>query len=158
MLCELCGRLSKEVFRVEVEGSTVVACAGCAKLGKVVERIVKEAPRKPAVQVKPKPDEVFEVSDGFEVREDFAERIRKARENMNLKQGDLAKAVNEPESLIHRIESGRIVPSPLVARKIEKKLDVVLFEKSSASGASVGGKSAAGGVTLGDVVVLRKRS
>ncbi len=158
MQCELCGRLCRESFRVIVEGSNVGACPDCAKLGRVVERVQKEKrPVKPVVRQKPKPDDVFEASGKRELIDDCSERIRRARENLKLKQEDLAKLIAEPVSLVHRIESGRMIPSPVVAREIERKLNVSLFEEGAAGGVKFEGEGSDGNVTLGDIVVVRRK-
>lgn len=158
MQCELCGKGCIDAFKVSIEGGTVVACPGCAKLGRVLGRAAGKKKKKPTpVAVSKKPiEEVFTVDTATELSDDFAERIRRARENAGLKQEDVAKAINEPSSLIHRIESGRLVPSPSVGIKIERKLDVVLYEKRADKAEECRKKDVKEPVTLGDVVVVRK--
>jgi len=159
MQCELCGGLCGEAFKVVVEGGTVVACPQCARLGRVVEKVTVRRPEKPktAVSEAPHPAEEFEASEGFEVSDDFADKIRKARERLGLKQGELAKAVNEPESLIQRIESGKIVPSPSVAQRLERRLEISLRDKGDKASVLLPRKPSEGPVTLGDIIVVRKR-
>lgn len=158
MQCELCGKGCIDAFKVVVEGGNVVACPECAKLGRVVGRVTGKKKKKPTpVAVSKKPiKEVFTVDTATELSDDFAEKIRMAREKAGLKQEDVAKAINEPSSLIHRIESGRLVPSPSVGIKIERKLDVVLYEKRADKAEEYRKKDVKEPVTLGDVVVVRK--
>ena len=84
--------------------------------------------------------------------------IREARERKGMKQKDLAASINEPLSLIHRIESGRLKPSNVVTRKIQGKLGVKLLKKSGDLGDQEVKTGALKGLTLGDLVVVRKRS
>ncbi|MFH1788716.1 MAG: multiprotein bridging factor aMBF1 [Candidatus Altiarchaeota archaeon] len=157
MQCELCGRGSLEAYKVVIEGSKVTACPECAKLGKIVERVnAKKKKPKPAP---PKKEEkkVLMVESVKELSEDYAEKIRKARETAELRQDELARSINEPSSLIHRIESGKLAPSPSVAAKLERKLGVSLYEKRDDGDGGFKVKDVKGPVTLGDVVVVRKR-
>lgn len=156
MQCELCGGLMKEGFRVSVEGSVVVACAKCGKLGKVVGRINPEEKNKKQVNKQPRPAESFEI-EGPGLSDDFYVKIKSCREKTGLKQEDLAKAINEPSSVIHRIESGRMIPSPSVIKKIEANLGITLREKKSGVENVLSGSKGGKEVTLGDIIVVRKK-
>ncbi|MEA3255406.1 MAG: multiprotein bridging factor aMBF1 [Candidatus Altiarchaeota archaeon] len=157
MQCEICGKYIREGKRVEVEGSIIVTCEGCCSCGKVVGEVKKEV-KKEVKQVEPLREDVnFEIgSEGL--IEDYAGVIREAREKRGMKQKDLAASINEPISLIHRIESGRLKPSNVITRKIQGKLRVKLLEKSSDLGNQEVETSALKELTLGDLVVVRKRS
>ena len=156
MQCELCGGASREGFTVLIEGSRVSACLDCARLGKVVGRVSKPKKRKPRVLKKKEPAKILEGAE-VEIVEDFAGRIQKAREKQGLKQDDLGKAICEPASLIHRIESGKLVPSPSVAKRLERKLLISLFDEDSGDGLVVKKFNPKDPVTLGDVIVVRRK-
>jgi putative transcription factor len=119
-----------------------------------VERADKKK-ASPVVAVLKKPADFSD--DDWELVENYGGVVKGARERMNLKQEELAKKINEPESLVHRIESGHDRPNPDVARKLERALRVKLMAERDLSGIELtgGGK---GEVTLGDVVVVRKKS
>jgi uncharacterized protein (TIGR00270 family) len=74
-----------------------------------------------------------------------------------LKQEDLAKIINEPTSLIHRLEIGRFEPSPEVVKKLEHALGVKLLHKSEDMGLPAQKGKEDGEVTLGDLVVIKKK-
>ena len=156
MICELCGRQFNAGVRLEVEGSIVSACENCQNCGKVVSSIssVKEKPK--PVEFKPSVVELQDLEEEETLADDFGERIKKVREKRNLKQSDLAKLLNEPESIVHRLESGRFEPDEELVNKLEKKLNIRLMVKTEGAPRLVG---RAGGkeVTLGDVVVVKKR-
>jgi uncharacterized protein (TIGR00270 family) len=156
MICELCGKPVTEGFRVRVEGSVVTACGGCAGVGEVVQEV------KPAKAVKPKPiltqeaKPEFKVEVEYDLVDDYGVRIRAAREKLGWTQDDLGKAVNETHSVIHRIEAGRFEPSTDVARRLEHRLGVKLLVPHEEVEAPQQ-KQESKDVTLGDMVVVRKR-
>ncbi len=159
MQCETCGRNVKEGKRVRLEGTLVFTCNDCAVYGKVVEDVIpREEVKKPVRQLLSQPlvksaamDLPFQV-----LADDFPMRIHKAREKKGLKQEELAKLVNEPVSVIHRLESGKwFEPSDSLIKKLEIKLGVRLMEKTSLEPGRHGLGSAKD-LTLGDVVVVRK--
>jgi putative transcription factor len=157
MICEVCGEHITKGFKVKLEGGVVTACLKCSELGEVVKKISgKKTSKKPAGVVR-KMEVDFDVDGTEELVEDYAVKIRKAREKEGLKQEELARMINEPSSLIHRIESGRIQPSPMVARKIQKKLNLRLLvphtEANKVRPQSVDSKP----LTLGDMVVVKKK-
>jgi len=159
MICELCGNPIERGARVRLEGSEVNACSKCAPLGEFVSHINgrrRERPDSTEAAAPPRRRKAPGLSPEFEVVEDYADRVRTAREKAGLRQDELAKKVREPASVIHRIESERMEPSMGMARKLEKTLRVTLLEKAS----EVSGEVDAGGggeLTLGDRVVIRGR-
>ncbi len=159
MECEICGRYIERGKRIKVENSIVTACEECSKYGEVVAEVRLKVKKEGIIQQKPAP--VFDTglesdSRGGELMEDYHLLIRESREKLGLKQEELAKAINEPVSLIHRIESGRIKQGIEITKKIEKILKVRLLE--------IGGDIEAGRIktdskelTLGDMVIVKKR-
>jgi len=89
-----------------------------------------------------------------EVVEDYAERIRDAREGQGWTQQFLAHKLNERESFIKNIESGHMAPPVAVAKRLEKLLDIQLLEKPSRG--EVETKVEPGSdLTLGDIVNVK---
>ena len=156
MICEICGKNFNSGVKLRLEGSVVSACDNCSGYGKVVEKIsaVKEKPKVVEVRV-PK----YDMQD-FEFEEilvdDYGARVRKAREKLDLKQSELARLINEPESLVHRIELGKMEPDEVLVKKLEKKLNIKLTVKTEGR-LPAGEKKWVGEKTLGDVVVVRKK-
>lgn len=86
--------------------------------------------------------------------EDYAERIRDAREGQGWTQQFLAHKLNERESFIKNIESGHMAPPIDVAKRLEKLLEIQLLEKPSRE--EVDTKVETGSdLTLGDIVDVK---
>ncbi len=161
MQCEICGRVFKEGgYKIRVEGSVVAACEGCSGSGEILG---------PAVEVKKKqylPEQKpvgLDIDTGMEIADDYASLIHNARQKKGMKQEELAKAINEPVSTIHRLESGHFEPSIAMAKKIGRALNVWLFEKAAAedggtcTGAKIGKPHEPKELTLGDMVRIKKK-
>jgi putative transcription factor len=156
MICELCGKTVNEGFKVRIEGGLVSSCAGCAGHGEVVEA-VRPAPK---AKKAPQPSEAAKVQldapGELEVVEGFGARIKAAREKQGLTQEELGRMVNEPHSVIHRMEMGRMEPSVEAARRLEHRLGIrILAVHEEPQEEKAGGASKE--ITLGDMVVVRKR-
>lgn len=157
MYCEICEKPLVVGKKVEVEGSVVVVCDDCTSYGKVVSSVdIKESAKKtkPRRPKEPVPEK-FDIEEDIVLVRNYHDLIKDAREKLKLKQEELAKLINEPASLIRRIESGKAEPSPSVGRKICRKLDIQLYKKREELGEKVPytvGKE----LTLGDVVIVRK--
>jgi len=92
----------------------------------------------------------------WELVDDYPRVVKRAREGMRLKQEELAKKISEPESLIHRIETGHKRPKPDVARKLEKTLNVKLISNEGDEEIEFE-QSRKKEVTLGDLIVVRNK-
>ena len=164
MQCETCGKHFIEGKRVRIEGYVSVVCNDCSRYGQIVGEIRREqaAPPKPKPVAVPKPvpslskllDSELSVPT---LKEEYGKLIKDAREKRGLKMEDFAKMLNEPESLIHRIESCKFEPADALAHKIESILRIKLFEKPSSMLSTSGGRGAGKDLTLGDVVVVKKK-
>lgn len=63
----------------------------------------------------------------LELRIDFHRVIREAREKMGLSQEQLGLRIAEKTSVIKLLESGRLKPNIILARKLERFLKIQLF-------------------------------
>ena len=150
----MCGSEGK-MFKADIEGSMLIVCEKCASYGKNIEEIKQEVivPKKIEKKVKidsPKKEIVFIVVG------DFAERIKRKRESIGMKQEDFAKMLNEKVSLIHQIETKKFTPSIQLARKLEKALNIELVEQHE----EVPGKfssQASDEFTIGDFIKINKK-
>ncbi|MFO8015526.1 MAG: multiprotein bridging factor aMBF1 [Candidatus Woesearchaeota archaeon] len=148
--CDMCGAEGK-LFRTSVEGAEMMLCKQCSKYGKVMappKKVIKKESIKTGRSAKP---EIIETIDP-----DYSRKIKKSREKLGLKQEDLAGKINEKESLIHRVESGKKEPSIALSRKLERFLGIKLVEQDSEEKTVAAGKEK-GPVTIGDVIEIRKR-
>jgi putative transcription factor len=164
MQCETCGKQFIEGKKVKIEGYVSVVCNDCARYGLVVGEVRREQAAPPKPKPTPKAAPTPSLSKVLEaelsvptLKEDYGSIIKKAREKRQLKMEDFAKMLNESESLMHRIESGKFEPADGLAHKIESVLHVKLFEKSSSMILAGGKHGASKDLTLGDVVVVKKK-
>lgn len=152
MNCDMCGKLSN-LYKVDIEGTRMQVCEACAKFGKVIaypQAPVKKKKDEPKSFLPEKP-EIVQV-----IVSDYGMRIKNKRDKMGLKQEELAKQLNERESLLHNIESGHFEPNIELARKFERFLGIKLVEEvTDDKPILVKGKNQE--LTLGDMVKVRKR-
>ena len=155
MQCELCGNDCGDRCRpAMVDNVKMMLCPGCFRHGKgVVE--VKSAPvhvQQSLVKRRRRSREK-DVLEGMNIEliSDYAEVIKNAREKKGLTREQLGFNIGEPTNAISRIENNELRPSDKVAKKLEKELDIVLFEEVKKVNAQ---QSSAGspGLTLGDFI------
>lgn len=156
MQCEICERYIEKGKRVIVEGSVIVTCDECSRYGDVLGIVTSKEVKKPAPKVEEKEEITFEL-EVEELVDDYPELIRKKREILGLKQEELAKMINEPASLVHRIEIGKMEPSLQIARKLQRILDLKLLERSGAIEAQTEKTKVPDELTLGDMVIVKKK-
>jgi putative transcription factor len=145
--CVLCGKETKELVKVEVEGAEIEVCKNCALTGKFK---IKEEGK---VYQPIKRNIVLPVSEDFEFVENYGEKIKKAREAKGLSRKEFAKIIGEKESVIKRIEEERAMPYEKLREKIEKFLGIKLLEKYEEK---VGKKAKTENkLTIGDVVEIK---
>ncbi len=164
--CEMCGRpverrASKIVF---LEGARLTLCPTCySRVAKrdialEIKEVTSRTPtRRPAPRTtRPRRRESL---DQYEVVQDYYRRVREARERLGWSQRVLAEAVKEGENVIKRIESGRLVPSIDLARRLERVLGIKLLEPvvESPSMLTMPRPSELRELTLGDIVNLRRK-
>ncbi|WP_299525391.1 multiprotein bridging factor aMBF1 [uncultured Methanobrevibacter sp.] len=159
MECEICGKqVSDNPTKAKIEGSVMIVCEECAKLGKI-----QKAPPKPKFRKSKKPktkktkqnyskDEPKE-----ELVEDFNIKIRKARESKNLSREELGHEIYEKVSVINRIESGKMIPDIRLTKKLENALNITLIENVEELDLSQYMGNSSQGRTLGNVVKIKKR-
>lgn len=160
--CELCGKpISRKSYKISIEGVVLNVCEKCysrhAKFKISVNRTYqrKDFPKPQQRIFKPKKAKRQFPELEYEVVEDFAEKIRKAREKLGWSTEVLAQKVREKETVIRRIESGRLTPTLDLARKLEKVLKISLLEPviEEHQIRSKDNKD----LTLGDIVIIRKK-
>lgn len=116
--CELCGK-KLPLVKARINGILLDVCFDCAKSGHIVD-IPKQKTPKVIQQAKVQPEEL--------VSDDYAQKIRQARQRKNMKQEDVAKAMNERLSLISAVESGKRTPDLRLARKLERFFGIKLID------------------------------
>jgi len=167
--CEVCGRPTprREMKVILTENVKLSICPACysrvvrSDVAREIKEVatVRRGPEPARATARPEPrGRERELLEGYEVVPDYAERIRQARERLGLTQKALADLVKESENTIKRIESGRLVPTIPLARKLEEVLSVKLLEPIVDSpAAALPSPAKMRELTLGDVVSIRKR-
>jgi putative transcription factor len=136
--CEVCGSpLHASPNRVLIDGTTMVVCGNCAKLGK---SLGPSQPRTMSAQpirgvginrvrgLPPRPAPVaVTIESEFEVDPDYYLLVRQAREKMGLSQEQLGKLLNEKPSLIKMVESKKLTPDVTLTRKLMHELKINLL-------------------------------
>jgi putative transcription factor len=152
---------------VRVEGAELQVCSKCEKFGTEVQQVRRTgiAASRPAAPKQGKPvagvaspsayrkRDLFDYMEG-EIVDDYAARIRHAREAKGLSQKDLAMQLKEKEHLIKKIENGELLPEDAVRKKLEKVLEIHLVDvQETDAEKKVQNKLAP---TLGDLTIIRK--
>ncbi len=152
MQCDLCGAKEEILFSVIVEGTELNVCRNCAKYGKIVEKKVVSAEQNNNLrQIKPKEPEKQAID---VIVPDFAEKIKKKREQLGIKQKDFAKKLSLKESLVHNLETGSFEPSIDIARKLERFLKIKLVEEYEDKKTEIM-KSDSNEITIGDLIKIK---
>lgn len=143
--CEICGK-ETELVRAVIEDSEMSVCHNCSSLGR------RLAPVRPSIKIRT-PQKYQKVEKPLEiVKKNYAQLIRQSREKLNLKQKDLAKKLNEKESIIHKLETAQFTPSIELATKLEKFLNIQLIEKIHLEKEAQSQKITSGPMTIGDLI------
>lgn len=119
--CEMCSKPA--TTKAKIEGVILSVCSSCASFGSEV-KVNPVFIRRPTGPTAPKsPDTVLVVDVGI--------RVRKARQKMGLSEKDAAMKLNIRESTLLHIESGKIIPDDMAAKKLERFFNIKLFEAAN---------------------------
>ncbi|MHA1224880.1 MAG: multiprotein bridging factor aMBF1 [Candidatus Heimdallarchaeaceae archaeon] len=165
--CEMCGReIFSKPISIEIEGAILEVCSLCAKHGKRV----KVTPTKKTIGSKPQSSPLRNVKTSYssvrtfkgkgvdtkELVPDYAERVRLARQKMKLTQKEVSIQTKISVQELQSIETGKIRPSDILVRKLEKFFGIKLTEEVKDFSPQTQKKSPAF-QTLGDIVVIKKK-
>ncbi len=165
--CEICGRkISDEKLcrTVVLDNAILRVCPQC------YNRLVKQGKIKtvPTATTKPKPRKTVSnkwvrtrisrrlLEESYDIVEDYAERIRRARQKLGWSQAVLAQKVREKENVIKRIEAGRLKPSIELARRLEKILGITLLEPIIDEYIETYSSKSEDYFTIGDFIKIKK--
>jgi len=153
MQCELCGR-DCDCKPAKVDGVKMMLCPNCLKKhGKGIEPVSKPS-LSPVVRgriKKPREKDVYKNMQK-ELVSNYAEIIKKARKKKELTREKLGFNIGERTVTISKIENGDLRPSDKVAKKLEKELDITLFEEINSIPSKALGGSGGKTLTLGDFI------
>lgn len=147
--CDLCGK-DAPLVTIRIEGAELAVCSGCGKHGTIISRPAAVRRSSPSFSVVEKEERVIA---------DYAEKIRTARQRLQMEQKAFAEHLQVKESVLHQLELGSLVPPVDLARKIGRILRLSLVEQGTSppSPADHLPKKGTGEATLGDLVTIRKR-
>ena len=156
MQCELCGKECGDRGRIAVvEGVQMLLCPSCIRYAQSVHQkeemppILKQRLLKRLHKTSGNKD-IYEKMDK-ELIPDWHIVIRNAREKKNLSREELGFRIGERTITISKIEKGELRPSDELAKKLEKQLDVKLFEEVQKISISQH-RDTTQGFTLGDFI------
>lgn len=154
MQCELCGR-ECSCRPAMVDGVKMMVCPGCMKHGKgIAVQNTSPSNNKPILNRirRPKEKDVYKDMDK-EIISDWGDIIKKARQKKGLSREELGFKIGERTVTISKIENGDLRPSDKVATKLEKELEITLFEEvKKAPSYAMGSSGSSDGMTLGDFI------
>ncbi|MFP4523054.1 MAG: helix-turn-helix domain-containing protein [Candidatus Woesearchaeota archaeon] len=111
--CEMCGKKNAKI-KAKVEGTTMTVCLECSKFGDVVHKSRKKN------NVSSTNSFYKKEQNEERVITNISQEIKRLRQEKNITPEELAKKVNEKESIILKIESGSFQPSIKLANKLGK--------------------------------------
>ncbi|CCC82552.1 multiprotein bridging factor aMBF1 [Thermoproteus tenax] len=151
--CDICGApIDGEPYVIKLDNAVLHVCERCARSYGGTVKV--ESPPKRLVQPQQRRITKRGAEPRYEVVEEYAEVIKRARESLGLSREALASYIGVKESVLKRIESGQLMPDIELARKLEKALGVKLLEPVQQAEDQSGGYNRRE-LTLGDVAELR---
>lgn len=163
MRCEVCGRkIHGAAVNAVIEGAKLTVCSACAKYGKTVttdedkSTISASKPALPTHLTRKKAARTTVEADR-EVVDGYDALIRRAREKLGLSHEELARKINEKESVLKKLEAGKMKPDNMLASKLEHALKIKLLTpvvEEEPKGEIL--KAQAQKTTLGDIVRLNR--
>ncbi len=163
MQCEICGaEIRGKSYRIMVDRAELDACEKCKGFGKEVPRRgvapgalagVPGAYGTQPVTTRHRSDLFDKIKD--ELVEDYAEKIKNAREARRLTDEALAARIGTKVNILLKVERGELVPEDALVKKLERELDIKLTE--GVAEAERGQRKGEGRVmTLGDLIKVKK--
>ena len=151
----MCGKKTENLLKAIVEGTMLSVCEDCTSYGNVIEIKKPEIKEEPRRTLRTK---VYYKEHLEEITPDFSKVIKEAREKKNFSQEDLAKAIAEKESVIHKIETNTLIPPMNTAKKLEQLLGIKLINqpnnKTDEKRTNFNLKDK--NLTIGDIIKIKK--
>ncbi|MCX8167221.1 MAG: multiprotein-bridging factor 1 family protein [Candidatus Micrarchaeota archaeon] len=125
MECEICGKKSDKLYKIQVETSYFDVCVDCKKHGKLILEDDFSLPQKTKnIKLELKKQKIDKV-----LVENYGKLIQSAREKRGMSRTELARAIKEQESYLERVEKQKTLPDERLIHKLEKFLGITLFEE-----------------------------
>ncbi len=146
MNCEICDKRAPNPVKIRLEGAVLNVCESCAKLGERISAPPVFAPKRSSEFELPKE----------EIVENYSSLVKSAREKRGMTQEQLAREILEKEFLIQRIEQGRMQPTIILAKKLQRCLGIQLITMTAQEKVEIN-KSQSSSPTLGDYIKIKKK-
>jgi putative transcription factor len=158
--CEICGNaLRNKGIIVRYEGSVITVCESCyskIKKNTTTMQLSQKSDRSNTQRGRIKVRNTTIGNVEFEVVEDYAKRIREAREKLGLSHKQLADKLKVSENVIKRFENNKLKPTITQARELEKILGIKLIVPVEGKEELEKEKKEEFELTLGDIVNIRE--
>jgi putative transcription factor len=157
MLCEVCGReIFGEPYHRIIEGGRMTVCSRCAQFGSKEwdPRRPRGLPQRRRSSTRPR--NAVEAQEEMELVENYGALIRRTRQRKGMKVEDLAKKINEKESVIKKLEQEELTPNNKLVTKVNRALNIQLMERATKATGPVLSRPIRSR-TLGDLVDLKKQ-
>ena len=145
--CEVCGRQANEPLKpVVIEGTIFRVCSPCSRRGKPynpgfsktsdspfmkssVQRTFRQPFPKNQPEVKKRRSQTnrIQLTDETVLSQDFGRMIREARMKRGFTHEQLGIKMSEKASLLKKVETGALKPDELLAKKLERILNIKLY-------------------------------
>jgi putative transcription factor len=163
MQCEICGaEISGRPHHILIDRAEMNVCERCKGFGKEVEQrrpvtsVQRGAPVSDMsmVPVRRVRRDLFDKMKD-ELVEDYAEKIKNAREAKRLTDEELATKILEKVNILRKVERSELVPDEALIKKLERALDIKLTE-GVAEPEKQGRRGESRSLTLGDLINVKK--
>jgi putative transcription factor len=152
----MCGKEYKGCRPAVIDGVKMMLCQECIKYAEAVQST--EPPRRvsgPSTFGKPRASapskDVFTKMEK-ELVNDWSKKIQQAREKKGLTREELGFRIGERTVTISKLENGDLRPSDKMVQKLEKELEITLYEEVMKPVTPIGGRPRGEGFTLGDFI------
>ena len=162
--CEVCGRQTDKIVKRQIEGAIVSVCPICARYGGSVSLAAigrgakRQRAKKTHVQVRRRRTHVTgDLYEKYEVIENYHLIVRRRREELGMKQKDLAEKLGIKESMLQKIEAGKFTPDIPTCMKIEAVLGVKILRETADEAIPIRFEGRVEtGPTIGEVLEIKK--
>ena len=147
--CDICGKPA--VTTAIVESARLSVCERCVSYGRELAPYAAASGRKTA----PRPPAELDVV------EDYGKIVVQARQRAGMTRQELARKLFVFESVLSRVEEGKLKPSVELSKKLEESLGITLLEErkpEQEQQKTISQERHQGrGLTLADVVNIKKK-
>lgn len=166
MNCEICGsEIKGEPYKTKIDNSVMATCKECSRYGKVQSKPQPPKSKSPKRKIvnntqRQNQNKVYSrrtKEEEFEIVEDYNKIIRQKREIKGLTQKEFAAQLYEKESVLNKIENGKMVPDIKLAHKIEKLLNVTIVEKLDSDEKEYQDPRQFREATIGDIARIKRK-